>query len=108
MINSDKVFDKADTLARRCAGDKVPDNLLSAVLAHLRRHRNVEATLQLLRDLPVSCFANRTGSTRKQLTKLKLHVSDALRESPLDWEQAAWIVGWARRLARFHGSSERG
>lgn len=102
MSNVEEILKKANVLASRCAGDGVPDNLLSLVLAHLRRHRQVEATLKLLQELPNSPFGTRTNQTRHQFTRLKQHVSDAL--SPKQgWEEAAWIVGWARRLARSQG-----
>ncbi len=102
MLNIDAILGKADTLARRCAGSHVPDNLLAMVLSHLRRHRDVKATISLLTALPLSPFGQRTGSTRRQLTGLKEHVGGALSGAS-GWEEAAWIVGWARRLIRTYG-----
>lgn len=102
MIDAEEILPKAHVLARRCAGAGVPDNLLAMVLSHLRRHRNVKATLHLLSDLPQSPFGQRTGSTRRQLTSLRTHVNEAI-SGLLDWEEAAWIVGWARRLVRSYG-----
>ena len=107
MLKIDDILKKANVLASRCAGDHVPDNLLSMVLAHLRRHHEVGATLKLLQALPSSPFGSRTGATRHQLTSLKQHVGDAISPSKPDWEEAAWIVGWARRLARSYGGGER-
>jgi hypothetical protein len=108
MLKIDDILKKANVLASRCAGDHVPDNLLSMVLAHLRRHHEVEATLKLLQALPNSPFGSRTGSTKNQLTKLKQHVSEAISLNKADWEEAAWIVGWARRLVRSHGGTGHG
>jgi len=106
MLKIDQILVKADGLARRCAGDGVPDNLLAMVLAHLRRHREIQTTLLLLSALPQSSFGRRTASTRRQFTSLKRHVGEAI-SSLSDWEEAAWIVGWARRLARSYGDGAR-
>ena len=102
MIDVDKILPSARVLAERCAGDRVPDNLLAMVLAHLRRHRDVQATLRLLAALPQSPFARRTGSTPHQMKSLRQHTDKALARVS-DWEEAAWIVGWARRLVRSFG-----
>ena len=103
-VDVDKVLPKAQVLAEHCAQDGVPDNYLAMVLAHLGRHRDVAATLRLLSALPSSPFGQRTRSTFRQMTGLRRHVSAALAGSPApSWEQAAWIVGWARRLVRSSG-----
>jgi hypothetical protein len=103
MINVDEILPKARVLAERCAGDRVPDNLLAMVLSHLRRHRSVPATLSLLSALPQSPFGRRTGITHDQMTSLRQHTDKALARVS-DWEEAAWIVGWARRLVRSFGA----
>ncbi len=107
MLGIDVILQKANVLASRCAGDRVPDNLLSMVLAHLRRHHDVKATLKLLRDLPNSPFARRTSSTERQLRRLGEHVSEAISSNKASWEEAAWIVGWARRLVQSYASGSR-
>lgn len=102
-VNVDKILPKAQILAGHCANDGVPDNLLAMVLAHLGRHRDVSATLSLLSALPTSPFGQRTRSTFRQMTGLQRHVSAAL-SGEKSWEEAAWIVGWARRLVRSFGT----
>jgi hypothetical protein len=99
MLNVDQILDRATTLARRIAGDRIPENQLGMVLAHLRRHRNVGATLDLLGSLQTSPFRFRTKSTPHQFKRLKEHVQAALR-GVSDWQEAAWIVGWGRRLVK--------
>jgi hypothetical protein len=101
MLEMDEILDRATTLARRCDGDRVPENLLAMVLSHLRRHRDVAETLGLLTALQKSPFRQRTKSTPHQFAKLKDHVTVAVTRT--SWEEAAWIVGWARRLARSYG-----
>jgi hypothetical protein len=85
-------------LARRCVQSGVLENQLSMIVAHLRRHKSLDETLKLVRALPGSVFAMRTNRTRTQLTGLSEHVGRAL-ERASDWQEAARIVGWARRLA---------
>lgn len=102
MLAIDDILSRATTLAQRCGGDRVPENLLAMVLSHLRRHRDVKATLGLLAALQKSPFQRRTKSTPHQLAKLETHVTSALVRVS-GWEDAAWIVGWARRLARSYG-----
>jgi hypothetical protein len=102
MLEINEILGRANTLAQRCGGDRVPENLLAMVLAHLRRHRDIKATASLLADLQKSPFRNRTKSTRYQFANLEAHVKSAFT-GVSDWEDAAWIVGWARRLARSYG-----
>ncbi len=96
-MNEEDLMKRGDSLAQRCAGDKVPENQLGMVLAHLKRHRRPEATHKLLAGLPVSPFGRRTGSTRGQFEALQRHVKAAL-SGVSRWEEAAVIVGWAKRL----------
>jgi len=103
MMKVDEILPKARVLAEHCAGDGVPDNLLAMVLSHLRRHRDVPATLRLLSALPQSPFGQRTRSTFRQMTGLKRHATAAI-SGISSWEEAAWIVGWARRLVRSFGA----
>lgn len=105
MLEMDEILARANTLAQRCGGDRVPENLLAMVLAHLRRHRDIEATARLLAELQRSPFRNRTKSTPYQFAKLEAHVKSAFTRVS-DWEDAAWIVGWARRLARSYGGGQ--
>ncbi len=89
---------RGDTLARQCASAGVLENQLGLVLAHLKRHRDVRATGRLLESLRGSPFAGRTRSTRLQFEALEKHVRPALA-SATGWEEAAGIVGWAKRLS---------
>ncbi len=93
-----EVMTRAETLARQCASAGVLENQLATVLAHLRRHRAVAATRRLLDDLTTSPFATRTKSTRRQFEELARHVKMALGGART-WEEAAQIVGWAKRLS---------
>ncbi len=96
-MNDDDLMRRADTLARQCAGAGVLENQLGNVLAHLKRHRSPAATRRLLETLKTSPFATRTKSTRRQFEALARYVSPALGSR--DWQQAAQIVGWAKRLS---------
>jgi len=91
------LLDRANILARKCAAERVPENHLGTVVAHLKEHRNVRGTLALLNELPKSPFASRSGSTRKQLLILQQAVGAAFRNIS-DWYDAAYIAGWGRRL----------
>lgn len=96
-MDDEKIMERGDALARRCALDGVPENHLGMVLAHLKRHRRPEATRELLAALPTSAFARRTRATRTQLEALGRHVKAALSQVS-NWDDAARIVGWAKRL----------
>lgn len=101
MLATPQVLSAADTLARRAAGDGVLDNQLALVLAHLKRHQNLGATLFLLEELQTSPFAKRSQQTQRQFAALGKHVRESLH-AIADWQDGAAIVGWARRLAAFH------
>lgn len=96
-MQDEDLMKRGDSLAQRCAVDQVPENQLGMVLAHLKRHRRPEATKKLLASLPASPFGRRTGSTRSQFEALQRHVKAALG-GVSSWEEAAVIVGWAKRL----------
>ncbi len=96
-MREEDLMRRGDVLARSCAGAGVPENQLGIVLAHLKRHRRPEATRQLLAALLKSPFAWRSKSTRQQLENLERYVKAALAHVT-DWQQAAVIVGWAKRL----------
>ena len=97
-MTDDDVMRRAEALARQCATAGVLENQLGNVLAHLKRHRSPAATRRLLDALKTSPFAMRTKSTRKQFEALARHVSPAL-SGTRGWEEAAKIVGWAKRLS---------
>jgi hypothetical protein len=101
MLSTPQVLSAADTLARRAALDGVLDNQLALVLAHLKRHQDVASTLALLEELKTSPFAKRSQQTPRQFAALGRHVRESLL-SVSGWQDAAAIVGWARRLAAFH------
>lgn len=83
-------------LAGDASGAGVLENQLARVAAHLKRHRNLQQTLGMLDALIKSPFANRNRGTRSQYKVLSRLVRGAVVGA--DWEQAAQIVGWARRL----------
>jgi hypothetical protein len=96
-MNEEDLMRRGDHLAQRCAMDKVPENQLGMVLAHLKRHRRPEATRQLLEELKRSPFAFRNKGTRLQFENLERHVKAALSHVS-DGHEAAVIVGWGKRL----------
>lgn len=96
-MQEEDLMKRGDSLAQRCAVDQVPENQLGMVLAHLKRHRRPAATQELLAGLPQSPFGRRTGSTRGQFEALQRHVKAAL-SGVSSWQEAAVIVGWAKRL----------
>ena len=96
-MQEEDLMKRGDSLAQRCAMDQVPENQLGMVLAHLKRHRSPEETKELLSGLPRSPFGRRTRSTREQLEALDRHVKSALG-GVSSWNEAAVIVGWAKRL----------
>jgi hypothetical protein len=95
----DFVFERASTLASACFRGNVKDNQLGQVLAHLKRHRNVTKTRELLESLARSCFAKRTRVAGEQFQALETHVASALTGIS-DWQRAAEIVAWGRRLLK--------
>jgi len=96
-MNEEDLMTRGDAMARRCAMDGVLENQLAMVLAHLNRHRNPQATRELVRAMPRSVFATRSGRARGQYEALERHVSPELGRVKT-WEEAAVVVGWAKRL----------
>ncbi len=94
------VLEKAHQLAGSCARAGVRDNQLSQVLAHLKRHQDVRATRNLLESLRRSPFASRTGSSPRQYKALHEHVGTVFAWTS-NWQDAARVVGWAKRLWRW-------
>ncbi|HEX3556915.1 MAG TPA: hypothetical protein VIA62_27130 [Thermoanaerobaculia bacterium] len=101
MLTTDQMMSRAEALARQAAGAGVHDDQLSLVLVHLKRHRDIAATLALLVELKRSSFAYRSRSTLEQLKALEESVRPAL-QGVSAWEDAAGIVGWARRLVTYY------
>lgn len=101
MRTPDQLLTAAHTLASAAATAGVLDNQLAFVLTHLKRHRDVKCTHSLLEQLVTSPFADRSAQAKSQLSQLQLHVRTSLR-NVTDWEEAAAIVGWARRLVPFY------
>jgi len=89
------------SLANQCVQSKVLENQLAMVVAHLLRHKCIAETRALLQRLPTSSFGRRTKSTRPQLEQLAKHVGSAFGRLS-DWEEAATVVGWAKRLVAFY------
>jgi len=96
-MREEDLMQRGDALAQRCSMDGVLENQLAMVLAHLKRHRRPKATQELLRALPASPFGQRTQKTRKQFEALERHVKSAFVRVT-SWQDAARIVGWAKRL----------
>jgi hypothetical protein len=96
-----ELLTQGTALANRCVQSKVLENQLAMVVAHLRRHRSIAQTRALLKHLPKSSFGDRTNSTRPQLEQLSKHVGYAFGRLS-DWEEAATVVGWAKRLVAFY------
>lgn len=92
-----QLMQKGDALARSCASARILESQINWVLQHLKRHRDVQATRQLLDTLPRSPFASRSRSTADQLANLQRLVKPEL-SSQRTWQQAATVVGWAKRL----------
>lgn len=97
MTEQEILMERGDNLAAQCVLAQVPDNHLGTVLAHLKRHRDPKATARMLDELVKSPFARRFGKTGEQLEGLRLHVGSSLRQAR-DWQEAAQVVGWAKRL----------
>jgi hypothetical protein len=104
-LKIEQILSKADILARQTASARVPDEQLSIVLNNLKRHHDVAATLTLLGELRRSSFGHRTRSTPSQLASLHDSVRFAL-QGLSDWQDAASIIGWARRLAVFYSQGQ--
>jgi hypothetical protein len=97
----EELMKQAVSLAQQCVSADVLENQLAMVLAHLRRQKDLRATAELLRALPASPFAARTKSSRKQIDGLAEHVGRALARVN-SWEEAATVVGWAKRLSAYY------
>jgi hypothetical protein len=101
-MSPEECMRRGQRLARDASAD-VQENHVAQILAHLKRHRDVGATLTLLEKLPGSPFAERSNRTRTQLTALANLLSGELKRVT-SWEDAATIVGWTRRLMlSYHG-----
>lgn len=105
VLKIEQILSRADTLARQTAAARVPDAQLSIVLSHLKCHRDVAATLSLLRELKRSPFAFRNRGTPAQYANLDESVRSALTGLTA-WEDAAAILGWARRLVVFYAQGQ--
>lgn len=103
MQNLDQILQRGDALARQSAGAGVLESQLAFVLTHLCRHQDLPATLKLLESLRRSPFSRRSRQTPAQLEALRRYVTQALA-GITDWREAAWIVGWGRRLAKDYGA----
>lgn len=100
-LTNDQILTRANTLASQIATAHVPDAQLSMVLVHLKRHRDVAATLKLLTELRRSPFGRRNRVTPDQFRALEENVRRAL-QGPPTWEEAAAILGWGRRLVSYY------
>ncbi len=99
------LVERGDKLARACAKAGVRENDLAMLLAHLRRHRNPKGSLKLLASLERSTFAGRNKGTRKQMEALHQHGRPVLNRAR-NWQEAATVVGWAKRLMVVHGGKK--
>lgn len=104
-LTIDQVLSRANALARQAAAAEVPDNQLSMALVHLKRHRDVGASLALLAELRRSSFARRTRSTLAQFQALEDNVRRAIKDLTA-WEDAAAVLGWARRLVSYYAQGQ--
>lgn len=95
---------RARSLATACKDDWVTVNDLGQVLVHLKRRQSVAATRRLLDELPRSPQALRRTHSRRRMEALQRHVGTELMQIS-DWQGAAELVGWAKRLLRW---KERG
>jgi hypothetical protein len=96
-MNEERHMQKGESLARLCAQNGVQESHLGWVLAHLKHFQDPHATRTLLECLPRSAFAQRTKKTREQIEHLS-HLVLAEVQSQRPWQEAATIVGWAKRL----------
>lgn len=96
-MTPEQSMERGAALARQAAGAGVLENHLAQILAHLRRHRDLAATLGLLEALPRSPFAERSRGTRRQFHELERLLAPELK-ALRDWRAAAAVVGWAGRL----------
>lgn len=94
------LLERARVLAVACHRSRVRDHQLGQVLVHLKRHQSVAATRRLLDELPRSPWALRSKQSRMQLEAVQRHVGGELARIS-DWQGAAEMVGWAKRLLRW-------
>ncbi len=99
-FTEEDLMKKGALLAEQSARAGVLENQLAMVLAHLKRGQDLSQTLGLLSSLPDSPFARRTKSTSRQFGELDRLVRSALTRWR-SWQEAATVVGWAKRLAPF-------
>lgn len=88
------VLEKAHTLAG------------ARVLTHLERHQDVKTPRNWLEALTRSAFVARTDSSPWQYKALNEHLGVVLSWTN-DWQDAARVVGWARRLCRWATSQQK-
>lgn len=100
-MNDDQILTRAETLARRAASAGVHEDQLALALSHLKRHQDVAATLRLLAELLRSPFSRRNNRTLNQFRAMEENVRSAL-QGVASWQDAAGIIGWARRLLKFY------
>ncbi|MDX1997780.1 MAG: hypothetical protein SF066_08660 [Thermoanaerobaculia bacterium] len=96
-MTDDQVLARAEGLARRLSQKGVRDNQLNLALTHLKRGRDLAATLKLLATLPGTPMAQRANKTQDQLRDMQRLVSEEVK-TVRTWQDAAAILGWARRL----------
>ena len=101
------VLEKAESLAGSCVRAGVRDNQLSQILTHLKRRRDLGSTRRLVKELPGSAFGKRNRGTQKQFEALRDHVGEVLRWAN-NWQDAARVVGWAKRLCRWKSQESGG
>jgi hypothetical protein len=100
-VTQEELMKQGSMLAEQCAQARVLENQLATVLAHLKRHQSTGKTIELLKTLLTSPFARRTRSTANQLHALERLVRPVLTRNR-DWQDAATVIGWAKRLAGFY------
>jgi hypothetical protein len=100
-LSQEELMKQGSMLAEQCAQARVLENQLATVLAHLKRHQDTGKTIELLKTLSNSPFARRTKSTGHQMQALERLVRPVLSRTR-DWQEAATIIGWAKRLAAFY------
>jgi|CXWL01.1.fsa_nt_gi hypothetical protein len=96
-MTDDQVLARAEGLARRLCQKGVRDNQLNLALVHLKRGRDLSATLKLLVALPGTPMALRANHTQGQLRELQRLVAEEVK-TVRAWQDAVAILGWARRL----------
>lgn len=98
-MTEDQLAEAGARLGQQCAFADVEENHLAFVVAHLNRRRDVAATRALIANLPKSPFAKRSRKTGEQLEALRAEIDPVLANAR-SWQDAARIVGWAKRTYR--------